>query len=160
MASFDPGELNMIMNRGFEGSPQPLIPVYINRVTEEGIQYHRMMQDGQNLMTIGEISAWCAGSLSGTRDIFFSSVVANAPDDPYNGAAGVRVTWWGEDGNGRLNLRILDQDGNVLPNINYNCYYFKESSYGKTCKRKRYLDVQPKRKRSVSRQSCTYSEIG
>lgn len=127
MASFDPGELNMIMNRGFEGSPQPLIPVYVNRVSAEGITYYKMMQDGQNLLTIGEISAWCAGSLSGTRDIFFSSVVANAPDDPYNGAAGVRVTWWGQDGAGRLNLKIIDKDGNVLPNINYDCWYYKEN---------------------------------
>ena len=127
MASFTPDELNIIFSRGFEGTTGPLIPTKVDRQSYWGIPYYKPQEVPQMVLEIGDVDAFCAGSISFTRDIWFSTVTVNAPYDPYNGAKGIRVRVFAEGGQGRVNIKYLDADGNVLPAVNYDGYLQKES---------------------------------
>lgn len=126
MSSFTPSEMNEIMLRGFQGENgyNPIIPVYADRVTHHGgFSDYVPQSDPFIIMEIGDVQSWCAGNINFTRDFWVSKVEANDPNNPnnpYNGAKSIRVTIGHDNGgNGTINIRYLDTDGNVLsPNYN------------------------------------------
>lgn len=127
MASFTPDELNIIYSRGFEGSPGPLRPTNADRMTYYGIPYLKLQDVPQNIMHIGDVNSFVAGSITFTKDLWISSVTATS-EDAYNGAKSIRVSVDGDGTFGHVNIRYLDEDGNVLPGVNYDGYFAKTVS--------------------------------
>lgn len=128
MASFTPDELNIVLNRGFQGETQPIIPVVANRMTYYGIPYTKCEEQPQPIVDIGEVDDFIAGNINFTRDFWVSAVTVNAELDPYDGAKAIRITVDGDGTQGHVNIRYLDEQGNVLPQVNYNGYFLKEVS--------------------------------
>lgn len=128
MASFTPNELNLILSRGFQGVNEPLIPVYADSQRYDGIPYIKLESQPNPIVDIGDIDDFIAGNINFTKDFWVSAVTANAPNDDYDGAKGIRITVDGDGSLGHVNIRYLDELGNVLPNPNYNGYFQKEVS--------------------------------
>ena len=129
MASFTPDELNMIFNRGFEGTTGPLVPITVSRHTDQwGLSYIKCDDVPQPIVDIGEVNDFVAGSIIFTKDFWYSAVTADAPYNPYDGAVGIRVSVNGDGTYGHVNIRYLDSNGNVLPQVNYDGYFAKQIS--------------------------------
>lgn len=117
MASFTPEQINIILNRGFQGADgyPPLIPVNSHKIYFDGISFYEYDTAPQRIYNIGDIVEWSSGNIHKSA-IFWVSAVTAESEDYYNNSVEIAVTI-GDDGNGRGTIRIQFADKDDNPNI-------------------------------------------
>lgn len=117
MASFTPDQINIILNRGFQGADgnPPIIPVNSHRIYFDGISFYEYDAAPQRIYNIGDIVEWSSGNIHKSA-IFWVSAVTAESEDYYNNSVEIAVTI-GDDGNGRGTIRIQFADKDDVPNI-------------------------------------------